>query len=70
MSSSEPGEMAPESSMAVVFPKFDMHIYTSEFSSSKLGKAVEEYSIPWIYIPVSHLRAFWGACLPASADGG
>ncbi|GJS19164.1 hypothetical protein Tco_0447796 [Tanacetum coccineum] len=46
MSGSEPGEMALESSMAVVFPKFDMHIYTSERTSSELGKVVEEYGMP------------------------
>ncbi|GJT44228.1 hypothetical protein Tco_0952943 [Tanacetum coccineum] len=42
MSGSEPGEMAPESSKAVVFPKFDMHIYTSELTSSELKTAVNE----------------------------
>nr|GEV28798.1 hypothetical protein [Tanacetum cinerariifolium] len=46
MSGSDPGEMAPESSKAVVFPKSDMHIFTFELTSSELGKAVEEYSIP------------------------
>ncbi|GJZ16261.1 hypothetical protein Tco_0551938 [Tanacetum coccineum] len=46
MSGSEPGEMASGGSKAVVFPKFDMHIYTSELISSKLGKAVKEYCIP------------------------
>ncbi|GKC82052.1 hypothetical protein Tco_1137769 [Tanacetum coccineum] len=46
MSGSEPGEMAPESLKVVVFPKFDMHIYTSELTSSELGKAIEEYDIP------------------------
>ncbi|GJR63396.1 hypothetical protein Tco_1505558 [Tanacetum coccineum] len=46
MSGSEPGEMAPESSRAVVLPKFDMHIYTSELTSSELKKAIGEYCIP------------------------
>ncbi|GJR60173.1 hypothetical protein Tco_1502335 [Tanacetum coccineum] len=46
MSGSEPGEMAQESSKAVVFPMFDMHIYTSELSSSELRNAVEDYGIP------------------------
>nr|GEY99542.1 hypothetical protein [Tanacetum cinerariifolium] len=46
MSGSDPGEMASESSKAVVFPKFDMHIYAFELTSSELGKAVGEYSIP------------------------
>ncbi|GKE48949.1 hypothetical protein Tco_1480207 [Tanacetum coccineum] len=46
MSGSEPGEMAPESLKVVVFPKFDMHIYTPELTSSELGKAIEEYDIP------------------------
>ncbi|GJR98187.1 hypothetical protein Tco_0270361 [Tanacetum coccineum] len=46
MSGSEPGEMAPESSKVVVLPKFDMHIYTSELTSSELKAAVEEYCIP------------------------
>ncbi|GKB30356.1 hypothetical protein Tco_0869757 [Tanacetum coccineum] len=32
---SEPGEMAPESLEAVVLPKFDMHIYTFELTSSE-----------------------------------
>ncbi|GJW54070.1 hypothetical protein Tco_0098155 [Tanacetum coccineum] len=45
MSSSKPDEMASESSKAVVFPKFDMHIYTFELSSSELRNAVEDYSI-------------------------
>ncbi|GKB36962.1 hypothetical protein Tco_0881904 [Tanacetum coccineum] len=62
MSGSEPGEMAPESSMVLVFPKFDMHIYTSELTSSKLGKAVEEYGIPLDLHP--RLPP------PAGADGG
>ncbi|GJV88763.1 hypothetical protein Tco_1532701 [Tanacetum coccineum] len=38
--------MAPESSRAVVLPKFDMHIYTSDLTSSELKEAVEEYCIP------------------------
>nr|GEW20568.1 hypothetical protein [Tanacetum cinerariifolium] len=46
MSGSEPGEMASESSRAVVLPKFDMHIYTSRLTSSKLKAAIEEYCIP------------------------
>ncbi|GKC06641.1 hypothetical protein Tco_0998251 [Tanacetum coccineum] len=46
MSGSEPGEMAPESSKAVVFSKFDMQIYTFELTSSELRQAVEEYCIP------------------------
>ncbi|GKD45103.1 hypothetical protein Tco_1269748 [Tanacetum coccineum] len=46
MSGSEPGEMAPESSQAVVFPKFDMHIYTSILTDGELKDAVFEYYIP------------------------
>ncbi|GKB49610.1 hypothetical protein Tco_0900363 [Tanacetum coccineum] len=46
MSGSEPGEMAPEGSRAVVLPKFDMHIYTSKLTPSKLKAAVSEYCIP------------------------
>ncbi|GKA83831.1 hypothetical protein Tco_0805426 [Tanacetum coccineum] len=46
MSRSEPGEMAPESSKVVTLPKFDMHIYTSELTSSELKEVVEEYCIP------------------------
>ncbi|GJU26008.1 ribonuclease H-like domain-containing protein [Tanacetum coccineum] len=46
MSCSKPGEMAPESSKPMVFPKFDMHIYTSELTSSELKTAVTEYNIP------------------------
>ncbi|GJU81537.1 hypothetical protein Tco_1283902 [Tanacetum coccineum] len=46
MSGSEPGEMAPESSRAVVLPKFDMHIYTSKFTPSELKEAIGEYCIP------------------------
>ncbi|GJZ95846.1 hypothetical protein Tco_0668180 [Tanacetum coccineum] len=46
MSGSEPGEMAPESSKAVVLPKFDMHIHTSELTSAELKMAVEDYCIP------------------------
>ncbi|GJS95451.1 hypothetical protein Tco_0802419 [Tanacetum coccineum] len=37
--------MAPESSRVVVLPKFDMHIYTSELTSSKLKEAIDEYCI-------------------------
>ncbi|GKE18192.1 hypothetical protein Tco_1425769, partial [Tanacetum coccineum] len=46
MSGSEPGEMAPKGSRAVVLPKFDMHIYTSELTPSELKAAVSEYYIP------------------------
>nr|GEU62391.1 hypothetical protein [Tanacetum cinerariifolium] len=46
MSGSEPDEMAPESSKVVVLPKFDMHIYTSELTSSELTTTIEEYGIP------------------------
>ncbi|GJX12564.1 hypothetical protein Tco_0204322, partial [Tanacetum coccineum] len=45
MSGSEPGEMAPESSQAVVLPKFDMHIYTSVLTSGELKDAIAEYCI-------------------------
>ncbi|GJW01694.1 hypothetical protein Tco_1556945 [Tanacetum coccineum] len=38
--------MAPESSRAVVVPKFDMHIYTSELTSTELKDAINEYCIP------------------------
>nr|GEU58840.1 hypothetical protein [Tanacetum cinerariifolium] len=40
------GEIAPTSSKAVVFPKFDMHVYTSELTSSELEAAVADYLIP------------------------
>ncbi|GJV39238.1 hypothetical protein Tco_1417678 [Tanacetum coccineum] len=46
MSGSEPGEMAPESSKAVVLPKFDMHIYTSELTLEELKTTINEYCIP------------------------
>nr|GEU66415.1 retrovirus-related Pol polyprotein from transposon TNT 1-94 [Tanacetum cinerariifolium] len=46
MSGNEAGEVAPESSKAVVLPKFDMHIYTSELTSSELETAIKEYYIP------------------------
>ncbi|GKF58954.1 hypothetical protein Tco_0175740, partial [Tanacetum coccineum] len=46
MSGSEPGEMAPESSKAVVLPKFDMHIYTSELTSDELKTTINDYCIP------------------------
>nr|GEX38967.1 hypothetical protein [Tanacetum cinerariifolium] len=45
MSGSEPGEMAPESSRAMVVPKFNMHIYTSELTSTELKDAINEYCI-------------------------
>ncbi|GJU18295.1 hypothetical protein Tco_1146261 [Tanacetum coccineum] len=38
--------MAPESSQAVVFLKFDMHIYTSIMTEGELKDAVSEYCIP------------------------
>ncbi|GKE41817.1 hypothetical protein Tco_1469101, partial [Tanacetum coccineum] len=38
--------MAPKSSRAVVVPKFDMHIYTSELTSTELKDAINEYCIP------------------------
>ncbi|GJR47970.1 hypothetical protein Tco_1316073 [Tanacetum coccineum] len=46
MSRSEPGEMAPESSQAVVLPKFDMHVYTSILTAKELKEAITEYCIP------------------------
>nr|GEY70936.1 hypothetical protein [Tanacetum cinerariifolium] len=46
MSGSGAGEMAPTSSKAVVLPKFDMHVYTSELTSSELEAAVADYLIP------------------------
>ncbi|GJW13785.1 hypothetical protein Tco_0017918 [Tanacetum coccineum] len=46
MSGSEHGEMAPESSHAVVLPKFDMHIYTLILTSGELKYAIVEYCIP------------------------
>ncbi|GJT94123.1 retrovirus-related pol polyprotein from transposon TNT 1-94, partial [Tanacetum coccineum] len=46
MSGSEPGEVAPESSQAVVMPKFDMHIYTSTLTTKELKEAITEYCIP------------------------
>ncbi|GJZ52022.1 putative ribonuclease H-like domain-containing protein [Tanacetum coccineum] len=42
----EPGEMAPESSQAVVLPKFDMHIYTSILTTKELKEVIMEYCIP------------------------
>ncbi|GJW90957.1 hypothetical protein Tco_0168510 [Tanacetum coccineum] len=46
MSKSEPGEMAPESSRAVVLPKFEMHIHTSILTAQELKEAIIEYCIP------------------------
>ncbi|GKD00936.1 hypothetical protein Tco_1171210, partial [Tanacetum coccineum] len=46
MSGSEPREMALESSQAVVPPKFDKHIYTSELTAKEFKEAVTEYCIP------------------------
>nr|GEW56640.1 hypothetical protein [Tanacetum cinerariifolium] len=46
MSGSGAGEMAPTSSKVMVFPKFDMHVYTFELTSSKLEAAVTDYLIP------------------------
>ncbi|GJX84807.1 hypothetical protein Tco_0335581 [Tanacetum coccineum] len=46
MSGSEPGEMAPESSKAVVLPKFEIHVYTSELTLEELKTIVTEYCIP------------------------
>ncbi|GJS96253.1 hypothetical protein Tco_0803221 [Tanacetum coccineum] len=46
MSGSELGEMALESSQAVVMPKFDMHIYTSTLTIKELKEAITEYCIP------------------------
>nr|GEZ52848.1 hypothetical protein [Tanacetum cinerariifolium] len=46
MSGSGAGEMALTSSKAVVFPKFDMHVYTSELTSSELEAAAVDYLIP------------------------
>ncbi|GJT88514.1 hypothetical protein Tco_1070231 [Tanacetum coccineum] len=38
--------MAPESSQAVVLPKFDMHVYTSILSSKEFKEAITKYCIP------------------------
>ncbi|GJZ57585.1 hypothetical protein Tco_0613079 [Tanacetum coccineum] len=46
MSGSEPREMAPESSQAMVFPKFDMHIHTSILTAEELKDVMSEYCIP------------------------
>nr|GEV82625.1 putative UPF0481 protein At3g02645 [Tanacetum cinerariifolium] len=46
MSGRGAGEMAPTSSKVVVFPKFDMYVYTSELTSSKLKATVADYLIP------------------------
>nr|GEW03501.1 zinc finger, CCHC-type [Tanacetum cinerariifolium] len=43
--SSEPGEMAPESSKAVIIPKFDMHVYTFKLTSEELQTIIKEYCI-------------------------
>ncbi|GKC95152.1 hypothetical protein Tco_1160594, partial [Tanacetum coccineum] len=43
---SEPGEMVLESSLPVVFPKFDMHIYTSILTTNLLKATIMEYYIP------------------------
>nr|GEU36172.1 hypothetical protein [Tanacetum cinerariifolium] len=51
MSGSRAGEMAPTSSKAVVFPKFDMHVYTSELTSSELETEVADYLIPMDFHP-------------------
>ncbi|GKA40301.1 hypothetical protein Tco_0732894 [Tanacetum coccineum] len=75
MSGSEPGEMAPVGSKAVVLPKFDMHIYTSELTSLELKKVVDEYCIPLNLHPrlphpdmtMNHLPSSFGAPLTASS---
>ncbi|GKC76595.1 hypothetical protein Tco_1127369 [Tanacetum coccineum] len=46
MSISKPGEMASERSKAVVLPKFDMHVITSDLTSDELKTVVDEYAIP------------------------
>ncbi|GKB84666.1 hypothetical protein Tco_0956938 [Tanacetum coccineum] len=46
MSKSEPGELAPESSQAVVIPKFDMHIHTFTLTTNELKQAIRDYCIP------------------------
>nr|GEW01137.1 hypothetical protein [Tanacetum cinerariifolium] len=46
MSGSGASEIAPTSSKVVVFPKFDMHVYTSELTSSELEAVVADYLIP------------------------
>nr|GEY17812.1 hypothetical protein [Tanacetum cinerariifolium] len=46
MSESEPGEMAPESSHAMVLLKFDVHVYTSILTTKELKEAIIEYCIP------------------------
>ncbi|GKC01398.1 hypothetical protein Tco_0987534 [Tanacetum coccineum] len=38
--------MAPESSQAVVIPKFDMHIHTSTLTTKELKQAISDYCIP------------------------
>ncbi|GJT52434.1 hypothetical protein Tco_0978591 [Tanacetum coccineum] len=38
--------MDPESSQAMVFPKFDMHVYTSILTSGELKGAITNYCIP------------------------
>ncbi|GKC76605.1 hypothetical protein Tco_1127379 [Tanacetum coccineum] len=43
---SEPGELAPESSQAVVIPKFDMHIHTFTLTTNELKQAIRDYCIP------------------------
>ncbi|GKA08150.1 hypothetical protein Tco_0687481 [Tanacetum coccineum] len=45
MSISEPDEMALERSKAVVLPKFDMHVITSDLTLDELKTAVDEYAI-------------------------
>nr|GEY21173.1 hypothetical protein [Tanacetum cinerariifolium] len=45
MSGSGAGEMALTSSKAVVFPKFHMHVYTSELTSSDFEAAVANHLI-------------------------
>ncbi|GKB02721.1 hypothetical protein Tco_0830810 [Tanacetum coccineum] len=46
VTTSQPGEMAPESLRAVVLPKFDMHIYTSDLTFLELKTVIKEYCIP------------------------
>ncbi|GKB96587.1 reverse transcriptase domain-containing protein [Tanacetum coccineum] len=46
MSGNKPREMALERSQVVVMPKFDMHIYTTELTTSELKEAITEYCIP------------------------
>ncbi|GJS10881.1 RNA polymerase beta'' subunit [Tanacetum coccineum] len=64
----KPGEMALESSQAVVMPKFDMHIYTSTLTTKELKEADTEYCILAYLHPRLPPPTLTMDKLPASVD--